>query len=147
MRTENGFYIWQKIGLTYKLSKNFSSNEFSCKCSKPNCKEQRISIEMVNRLQVLRDTCGPITINEGFRCEEYQQQLLNTPGIEAAKKSQHVLGMAADIKLGASLLMLSSDFVKLKETAETLFKAIGTGKKFLHLDMREDKIRRWTYSY
>jgi uncharacterized protein YcbK (DUF882 family) len=127
------FFIWDKSE-KQQLSKHFSTEEFECKCKLPSCKEQRISKELINKLQELREELGiPLTVTSGFRC------LDNNTAIGGAKASQHLLGAAADIRTG--------DLNRLFELAKKHFKAVGDGrnKHFIHVDIRSDKVRTWLY--
>lgn len=74
--------------------KNFSLNEFRCKC----CKELPADAWMYeehlvnNVLDPVRDAFGkPIKVNSGYRCEKHNKE------VGGAKNSQHLLGQAADI--------------------------------------------------
>jgi len=143
--SESDLYRWIK-GKEYKLSDNFSTYEFECKCDRKDCREQLLRKEMVIKLQKMREqTNEPIRINSGYRCKEYQEKL-RKKGLPTAKKiSQHSLGGAADItpaRVGGSP---GPRFAKFTIIAEGLFDAIGYGKGWLHIDMREDKKRSWTY--
>lgn len=127
---------WKK-GEKQKLGKFFSTVEFSCQCNKTTCVEQMISQELIDRLDKVREELGsPLTITSGYRCEEHQADLRkNIKG--AAKTSQHTEGKAADVR--------AADMDKLLTLLEKHFKAIGIAKNFYHVDLRDDKIRRWNY--
>jgi uncharacterized protein YcbK (DUF882 family) len=79
-------------------------------------------------------------ITSGFRCSEHQQAIRNS-GVSTvvAKKSTHEKGDAADISV-SSLTSLN-----LLPIAEKQFKSIGIANNFIHVDLRDDKIRRWKY--
>jgi zinc D-Ala-D-Ala carboxypeptidase len=130
----NLFFIWDKSE-KQQLSKHFSTEEFECKCKLPSCKEQRISKELIDKLQELREELGiPLTVTSGFRCKDH-----NT-AIGAAKASQHILGMAVDIRI--------NDLTRLLEASIKRFKAVGDGrvKGFIHVDVRKtDKPLLWLY--
>ena len=138
MNKDKHFYNWVK-GESTQLSPHFTTNEFTCLCRFSTCINQRTSIELIARLELLHIKFGkPITVTSGFRCHEYQIDL-GQRGYETAKIiSQHELGMAADI--------VSSNLKDLAKLSDPLFKAMGVGKTFIHVDMREDKLRRWTYA-
>lgn len=144
--TELNLYTWKK-GTDAKLSSNFTTYEFECRCNNPSCIDQIISIELVDKLQRLREALGePIRINSGYRCQTHQEELTRK-GLQTAQKSTHVIGHAADIQRarGDSGKDATIRFNKLLTICETLFKAIGIGSGWLHVDLRSDKKRRWTY--
>ena len=108
----------------------FRLSEFRC----PHCQSTVIDPRLMAKLEELRDIHGgPITITSGYRCPTHNKAV---GGVTA---SQHVYGRAADIK--------SSDLNKLYEDAQKIFKAVGDGrvKGFVHVDLRDDKVRRWVY--
>lgn len=125
------YHIWNK-GDKFKLTDHFNSSEFECPCSK--CTEQRISKELLEKLEVLRiEHNKPIKVNSGYRCSDHNI------AIGGAPKSSHVDGNAADIN--------SKDLDSLYSSCEKHFSAVGDGRKkgFIHIDTRADKQRRWTY--
>jgi uncharacterized protein YcbK (DUF882 family) len=78
-----------------KLTNNFTLQEFNSKCGRdiPNNVLPNI-IQLAKNLQVLRDAVGKsISITSGYRSPQHNKK------IGGAKDSQHVKGMAADIKV------------------------------------------------
>lgn len=72
------------------LSKNFSRSEFECKCG---CGEAEVSPFLIEVLQRLRDVLGvKITVTSGRRCAAHNA------AVGGAKNSQHLQGLAADIR-------------------------------------------------
>lgn len=131
------FFNWKK-GENLKLSNHFNSLEFTCSCKNSDCVEQKISKELIEKLEKIRSKLGnSIIITSGYRCLKHQQELLNNPKIETVKNSQHVLGLACDVTTNNLSMLLT--------LLEQEFKAIGLAKTFYHVDLRDDKIRRWTY--
>lgn len=128
------YFIWDKSE-KQQLSKHFSTEEFECKCKLPSCKEQRISKELIDKLQKLREELNiPLTVTSGYRCKEH-----NT-NIGGAKSSQHLLGNAADIVI--------KDLNKLFEDCKKHFDHIGDGrpKGFIHVDTRKSPVKvTWVY--
>lgn len=125
-----------------KLSEDFAFYEFDCPCMRVSCDKTVVSKEMIDMIQKLREyTKFPISITSGYRCKEYQQDLRDK-GYETSKgPSSHELGIAADILCGAY------DGKQLAELAEKVgFKNIGIGRRFIHVDLREDGPRRWEYT-
>lgn len=122
-----------------KLGEYFSVAEFECNCS--SCDVTWIDPVLVARLDVLRGLIKlPVRITSGYRCLQKQEELRKAGYETAVGISQHTLGGAADIsvigKTGAEL----EPFAK-----QAGFKSIGVGKNFLHVDIRDDKERRWDY--
>ena len=107
------------------LSRNFSSNEFACQCG---CDASNLNADLVARLQVMRDMLGrSMTITSGLRCAQHND------AIGGVAHSQHTTGNAADI----AILNSADRGDKLSAALSAGFKAIGIGKNFLHLDLRE----------
>lgn len=135
------YYTWEK-GRDMRLSSYFYANEFECKCSYSSCRDQKISVDLVAKLTKIRAELGsPIIVTSGFRCQEKQKELINR-GYEAAPvgTSQHEQGKAADITP-----LDKTKLVELKNLAAEHFMALGLANTFVHVDMRNDKIRRWKY--
>jgi uncharacterized protein YcbK (DUF882 family) len=134
---QDGYFVWNR-GTDAKLSKHFYAKEFECQCKNADCVTQRIAVELVQKLETCREKLGySILINSGFRCTAHQQYLKSL-GLNTAKVlSQHELGRAADI---------SCHTIKaLQNVATEEFKAMGIARRFLHVDLRADKKRRWVY--
>src|SRR5690606_20829631 len=127
--------IYFKRGENPQLSRNFTGREFECPCGL--CEIQRVSSELVERLQVIRDAVdAPIIVTSGYRCKEYQE-LLRKRGYETAMRTPtHELRQAADIVNAGT----KSRFVWY---AEMLFIAIGDGGNWMLVDLRRYKVRRW----
>ena len=150
MRIENGYYIWNK-GSKSKLGDYFSTNEFDCQCHYSSCVEQKISVDLINKLNLIRIEIGsPLYVTSGFRCSRHQNDLrkeLNngkkTLTVVAQTVSQHELGNAADI----SPRVIS--MTKLRKIVEKVFDSIGLAKTFFHVDTRPKKAdgtkRIWNY--
>lgn len=139
VREEEGYYVWNK-GDNLALSPYFSTKEFSCKCSFPACKKQRISKTLIVRLDLLRkDAKQPLYITSAYRCHEYQA-FLRAAGVNTvvAKQSTHEQGNAADV------VPKDGNIETFLPLAEKQFDSIGLAKNFLHLDLRVGK-RRWNY--
>jgi uncharacterized protein YcbK (DUF882 family) len=140
IKIQDGYYIWVK-GDNLWLNNWFKTKEFECKCSNKECINQKIAVELIARLTVIREyTKSPMRITSGFRCSEHQQAIRNS-GVSTvvAKKSTHEKGDAADISV-SSLTPLN-----LLPIVEKQFKSIGIANNFLHVDLRDDKERRWKY--
>lgn len=113
-----------------KLSANFKVKEFACKDGSDPI---FISYELVEVLQAIRDQFGKaVTITSAYRTVAHNKK------VGGATYSQHLYGMAADIKVKG---------VKPREVAafaETLLPGsggIGVYASFVHVDVRESKAR------
>lgn len=142
MRIENGYYLWNK-GEYLQLTPHFVSGEFECPCKYPECKEQRISVELVQGLEDTRFELGlGMTIAEGggFRCGPHQRDIAQAGAetVAAGSVSQHELGNAAD--------PWSHDNARMREILAKHFMAMGIGRNKTHVDTRTGRVRRWTYS-
>ena len=155
IKKENGFYLWKKgLDLPFPNTKYFETWEFDCSCNFSNCIEQKVSIELIEKLILIRETFGlPVRITSSFRCSLYQKQLRLSGNQTAVGISQHELGKAADIQ---PTKMNKENLDKLFELCKNEFRAIGdarhkihplTGKLrgFIHVDLRMDKERIWSY--
>lgn len=119
-----------------QLSKNFTQEEFECKCG---CDSFRISDELIDGLQQLRDLiAAPIHINSGYRCESHNAR------VGGSKNSKHVLGIAADITCSGinwNLLYHYAENI-------AIFRNGGIGvypeSNFIHLDTRKEHVR-WAF--
>src|SRR5690606_30099943 len=113
MKNYDSTLIYWNRGDGMQLSPNFSNLEFECKCGK--CILQYISMELVSRLQRIRDVCGPIEVTSAFRCATHQANLRSKGYQTTVGKSQHELGYAADVR--------SKDLNKLGEALKKEFLA------------------------
>ncbi len=74
------------------ISKSFNRSEFGCKCSYDDCVDIAVDSELVDVVQDVRDHFNkPVTINSSYRCGKHNKDVGGAP------KSQHRLGIAADI--------------------------------------------------
>jgi uncharacterized protein YcbK (DUF882 family) len=140
MREEDGCHVWAK-GENYQLNKFFNTKDFSCQCKNTDCIDQKLDKDLLAKLTDLRVLINePITITSGFRCKKHQAEVEKS-GVSTvvAKFSQHELGKAVDLK---PTRMPIKDLVSL---AEKTFKAIGIASTWIHVDLRDEKERRWYY--
>ena len=140
----DGYYVWNK-GESLWLSNWFRTKEFSCKCSNSDCIKNKISKELIDRLNTIREeTASPIRVHSAYRCEKYQTHLRES-GVNTvvAQKSQHELGNAADI---SSSRLTSSE---LYNVCKRYFDSLGKANNFTHVDLRPAKPggvkREWLY--
>lgn len=142
IKEEEGYYVWNK-GEVLQLSPHFFTKEMSCHCHYPDCKKQRISKILIEKLESVRtDVKQPLIVTSAFRCQKYQA-FLRASGVNTvvAQLSQHELGNAADI--------VPQDEKNVRTTfldiCAKYFQAIGLSNAFLHVDLRTGKERRWEY--
>ncbi len=130
-----------KKGTDVNLSPHFNATEFDCPCTV--CLDTTIDKDLVTKLEALREKAGPLKINSGYRCSNYQDEL-RLRGYETSNgPSQHELGRAADV-CGADTGYTGTAL----ETwaREAGFRAVGVGSLWVHVDLRDDKDRRWEYA-
>jgi len=79
----------------FGLTKNFKLKEFRCRDGSDVPEDLMGNVRLLaENLQVLRDHIGkPIRIISGYRSKKYNTK------INGAKRSQHMLAKAADIKI------------------------------------------------
>jgi len=114
------------------LSKNFSRSEFACRC----CGKTEIDQRLVGALQELRDLAGaPVRVTSGYRCPEHNR------AVGGAKRSQHLLGNAADIVIKnlsvASMYELATRVQAFRNGGIGVYPEQG----FIHVDVREGRAR------
>jgi len=122
-----------KKGKKIKLSKNFWSDEWDCHCSHRDCTHTFISTDLVKELQKKRSEWKrAIVLSSGYRCPYWNKKK------GGARKSQHLLGTAADIAVAGK----SPSWVA--DNCED-FNGLGRYPKhgFTHVDVRGGKKQRW----
>jgi uncharacterized protein YcbK (DUF882 family) len=121
-----------------KLTNNFTLQEFNSKCGRdiPNNVLPNI-IQLAKNLQVLRDAVGKsISITSGYRSPQHNKK------IGGAKDSQHVKGMAADIKVaGMTPKEVALVIEGLIESGKMKQGGIGIYPSWVHYDIRGTKAR------
>ena len=124
-----------------KLTKNFDISEFECKCGcyMPEDVKGNV-IKLANQLQTLRDYIQkPITLTNAYRCPKHNKAVGGVPN------SQHVLGKAADLKVGGVYPKhLATMIETLIDKGDLLQGGIGVYNTFTHYDIRKTK-SRWDY--
>lgn len=112
------------------LSQHFSRKEFACKCG---CGFDTVDVDTLKLLEEIRKFfMAPVTINSACRCYDHNKK------VGGSKRSQHLMGRAADITIKGVTPMAVS------QLAETLLMGnggIGTYNTFTHIDTRTDKAR------
>ncbi len=120
-----------------KLTKNFSLEEFECKCGckMPADVEENIK-ELADNLQILRDVIGRIDLTNAYRCKEHNAD------VGGAIDSQHIKGKAADIKSNAlSPSEIASIVEDLMKNEKFKTGGIGIYNTFTHVDIRGVRAR------
>lgn len=110
------------------MSAHFQRREFAC----PHCRVALVVPRLTAALEQLRAIHGrPLTIVSGYRCP------VHNTAVHGALDSQHMYGCAADLEVGAVLLV----------DAEAVgFQGIGSvGKWARHVDVRDGPRARWSY--
>ena len=111
------------------LTKNFSKSEFACTC----CGETKINKELVGVLQQLReDLKGFVTVTSSYRCPIHNEE------VGGAKKSQHLLGTAADIVVDGVPSCLVYQYLDRKYPDKY---GLGMYRTFTHIDVRKRRSR------
>lgn len=129
-------------GSKEKLSEYFVGSEFDCPCTE--CSVTLCDSRLVEKLTEVRRAIGrAIKITSGYRCASYQNNLRLRGYETATGVSQHELGRAADFVAGNDASVGGKELERLARAAG--FKAVGVGNTFVHVDLRDDKERRWEY--
>lgn len=127
-------------GHKIEFADHFRSNEFDCQCSYEDCFFTTVSYSLILRLDKLREMLGPIKVTSGYRCQRHQDDLRMSGIKTVTKPSTHQRGSAADVKTGRHT------GAELEEAARSVgFKAIGVATDWIHIDLRNNKERRWVY--
>ena len=117
-----------KKGDSRKLSVNFRAREFDCPgvgC----CSETPVDEKLVAYLQKIRDHFGKPVVLTGYRCPEHNAKTPN-----AAPKSRHTFGMAADFHIHG---VKPAEIAAFAESIGV--QGIGLYDTFVHVDTRDSK--------
>ena len=123
--------------MSKQLTKNFSSDEFDCKCLAKGeaCSAPSMNLGFVSKLQLIRDSLGgPILVNSGLRCKSYNRDVIG-----GATRSKHLTGNAADIHV----LTEYRRFLILTIAIKAGMTGIGIYGRHMHLDDGHDKLTIW----
>lgn len=112
------------------LSKNFSRNEFACKCG---CGQDDVDTELLNHLDTIREHFDArVDISSGNRCATHNE------AVGGVSSSFHLRGRAADI----TVLGIPPSVVA--ELARQLgISGVGDYETFTHVDSRSNGLARW----
>jgi len=122
-----------------KLTENFNLSEFKCRDGSSVPDEMLENVQLLcDNLQVLRDHIGkPIRVISGYRSPKYNRR------IGGAKKSQHMISKAADIKVsGMSPAEVKAAIIDLIKDGKMMKGGVGLYKTFTHYDVR-GRNARW----
>jgi len=122
-----------------KLEKNFNLSEFRCKDGTDVPEELLANVrKLAKNLQVIREHIGkPIKVISGYRSPSYNRR------IGGARRSQHMLATAADIKVaGMSPSEVKAVIVGLIKSGKIDSGGVGLYKTFTHYDTR-GRNARW----
>ena len=122
-----------------KLEKNFNLSEFRCKDGSDVPEELLANVrKLAKNLQVIREHIGkPIKVISGYRSPSYNRR------IGGARRSQHMLATAADIKVaGMSPSEVKAVIVGLIKSGKIDSGGVGLYKTFTHYDTR-GRNARW----
>ena len=120
-----------------KLTKNFSLEEFECRCGckMPDFVKKNVE-KLANNLQVLRDAVGRIDLTNAYRCKEHNAD------VGGVSDSQHLKGKAADVQSKTikpkDMAQIVADLMK-NESFE--LGGIGIYNTFTHVDTRGTRAR------
>ena len=120
-----------------KLSKNFDSSEFACKCG---CGYDTPDAELIRMLQAARDLYGkPIVITSGCRCIKHNRNVGETAN------SAHITGKAVDIATPTG----AARYEIIKALMQAGFSRFGINfkKSFIHADIDDSKPHPTIFSY
>jgi uncharacterized protein YcbK (DUF882 family) len=125
---------------TTQITDHFTVAEFRCPCT--SCDDNFIDDELVNKLEAIRVSLGPLKITSGYRCPEHNKAVGGEPN------SAHQSGLAADVQ---PIPLNVDDLDKLYTSLFMDFNNVGDGRRlnFVHVDVRpakpDGKKRTWTY--
>jgi uncharacterized protein YcbK (DUF882 family) len=126
-------------GIPVRVSENFLSTEFDCKCDRDGCKTTLIDDALPIALESLRRlTGGPISLDCGYRCPEHNADVEMAAMGHVLEKGWHPLGHAADITTPKT----PAETAALASTGPFSNGGVGTYKTFTHVDTR-GKTARW----
>ena len=125
--------------MSEQLSKNFNVAEFKCKDGSHVPDELMDNVRLLcENLQVLREELNrPIRVISGYRSPKYNRR------IGGARRSQHMLAKAADIRVGGmSPHEVRAVILRLIKEGRMMSGGVGLYTTFTHYDVR-GRNARW----
>jgi uncharacterized protein YcbK (DUF882 family) len=119
--------------MSKQLTKNFKLSEFRCRDGSDVPEDLMMNVErLAENLQVLRDHIGkPIRVISGYRSPTYNRK------IGGARKSQHMVAKAADIKVsGMHPDDVRQEILTLIKEGKMAVGGVGRYTTFTHYDIR-----------
>jgi len=119
------------------ITKNFSIEEFQCRCgcNMPEFVKKNV-IELAENLQIIRDEVGRLDLTNAYRCKDHNSD------VGGSTSSQHLVGKAADVKSKSikpkEMAQIVNDLMK-NEKIKT--GGIGIYNTFTHIDIRGVRAR------
>jgi len=112
-----------------KISRHFHRDEFECSCG---CGFDVVDKKLNDILEDVRQTFGAVSINSACRCKSHNES------VGGSKKSQHLLGKAADIVVDKTTPKRVYQYLDTKYPDAF---GIGSYDTFTHIDVRNFKAR------
>ena len=122
-----------------QMTTNFKKSEFRCRDGSEVPDDHMENLQcLCDNLQVLRDHIGrPIRVISGYRSPKYNSR------IGGARRSQHMLSKAADIKVsGMSPQEIKDAIEELIKDGKMMKGGVGLYQTFTHYDVR-GRNARW----
>jgi uncharacterized protein YcbK (DUF882 family) len=116
-------------------SEHFQDHELACPC----CGVTKVPAKTFKMLEDLRSLIGgrPVMINSGYRCQKHNGQ------VGGAKNSQHVKGLAVDVRVTGMLPESLANYVE--QIPEVNGIGLDTLRRFVHMDCRPGPRVKWKY--
>lgn len=112
------------------LSKNFSRQEFACRCG---CGFDTVDAGLINALQQVREYFNKrVVITSGCRCMTHNES------VGGSRMSQHLIGRAADIIVQD---VDPDDVADWFDSTHPESMGLGRYSTFTHIDSRSSKAR------
>lgn len=112
------------------VSPHFNRSEFACHCG---CGFTSVDVELLGVLEDIRNHFGaPVTLDCACRCPTHNK------AVGGAEKSQHMQGIAADIKVTGQAPGAVADYLEHKYPHSY---GIGRYSSFTHVDVRTGPAR------
>lgn len=116
-----------------QLSDHFTSSELACH----HCGVCDVTPALVDALEAIRTAVAlPVIVDDAYRCPKHNSEIGGVPG------SEHVLGMAADIKVKGLSTPELYDIIKKVPGINGI--GVDLHKNYVHVDVRK-RYARWCY--